>query len=289
VNGEPQREGSLLRPQLAASVGVFRDGRVLLAERLAEPARGLFTFPGGRVEMGETLEEAALRELDEEVGVKAAIVGFVAHVEAIHRDQAGRPTFHTLICAFAARWTAGEPRSSAEAGRLVWVAPDEVGRLPTTKGLPAIVRKAAAMIAAGVVWAAIGLMALAPPAAAQTRPPSRPPAQAPTPPPPPPEPPPAPYEPQVLRLAELLGALAYLTELCRQPDAALWPERMSQLIEAEGTTPDRRERLAGAYNAGYRGYQQVYPVCTDNARLVIDRALDEGQRIARDLASRYSG
>jgi 8-oxo-dGTP diphosphatase len=136
------------RPMLAASVGVFREGRVLIAERIVEPAKGLFTFPGGRVELGETLAEAALRELMEEVGVEARIVGFVDHVETIVRGPNGEPSFHAVICAFAAHWVAGEPRPSDEIGQTIWARPEDVARWPTTKGLPGIVAKARALIGA---------------------------------------------------------------------------------------------------------------------------------------------
>jgi 8-oxo-dGTP diphosphatase len=130
------------RPILAASVGVFREGRVLLGERLVEPARGLFTFPGGRVEYGETLQEAALRELLEEVGVVAQIIGFIDFVETIVPNKDGTVGFHAIVCAYAARWVSGEPQSSSEIGQTVWARPEDVARWPTTKGLPAIVAKA---------------------------------------------------------------------------------------------------------------------------------------------------
>ncbi len=134
---------------LAASVGVYREGRVLLGERLVEPARGLFTFPGGRVEMGETLAAAALRELHEEVGVRAEIAGFIDHVETVVRDPAGGVAFHAVVCAFAARWVSGEPQSSAEIGQIVWARPEDVPRWPTTKGLAAIVRRGAVIAGGG--------------------------------------------------------------------------------------------------------------------------------------------
>ena len=130
------------RPILAASVGVFREGRILLGERLVEPARGLFTFPGGRVEYGETLQEAALRELQEEVGVIAEIVGFVDFVETVVKNKDGSIAFHAIVCAFAARWISGEPQSSSEIGQTVWARPEDVTRWPTTKGLSAVVAKA---------------------------------------------------------------------------------------------------------------------------------------------------
>lgn len=103
------------------------------------------------------------------------------------------------------------------------------------------------------------------------------------------EPAPPPYENELLRLAEIMGTLAFMTELCRTGPVEPWRAKALELIEAEGTSPARRERLAGAYNRGYRGYQLSYRVCTANARLVIDRFLAEGGRIARDITSRYSG
>lgn len=136
------------RPMLAASVGVFREGRVLISERLVEPAKGLYTFPGGRVEFGETLAEAALRELMEEVGVTARIAGFIDHVETVVNGPDGAPAFHAVVCAFAAHWVAGEPIVTPEIGQSVWVRPEDVSRWPTTKGLSAIVRKGIALVEA---------------------------------------------------------------------------------------------------------------------------------------------
>jgi 8-oxo-dGTP diphosphatase len=131
---------------LAASVGVYREGRVLIAERLMEPAKGLFTFPGGRVELGETLAEAAIRELMEEVGVVARIAGFIEHVETVIRLPDGEVAFHAVVCAFAAHWVSGEPVSTSEIGQTAWVRPEDVARWPTTKGLPGIVRKGFAIV-----------------------------------------------------------------------------------------------------------------------------------------------
>ena len=105
--------------------------------------------------------------------------------------------------------------------------------------------------------------------------------------PPVPEGPPPVYEPQLLRLSEVLGALAFLRPLCGGGDEAEWRGRMDQLIQAEASTPQRRERLAGAWNRGYRGSSLTYRRCTPNAELLIARYLDEGSRLARELVGRY--
>lgn len=98
-----------------------------------------------------------------------------------------------------------------------------------------------------------------------------------------------PYERQLLRLAEILGALSFLRDICGDNDSAEWRQRMAALIDAEGVTDARKERLAGAYNRGFRSYETIYRNCTPNAELAITRYLDEGQKIVRDVASRYGG
>ncbi|TVR08978.1 MAG: NUDIX domain-containing protein [Salinarimonadaceae bacterium] len=130
------------RPILAASVAVLREGRVLLATRTRPPMDALYTLPGGLVEPGETLAEAALRELREEVGVEARVIGFVEHVEVLDRDEDGRVRAHFVICAHAAAWIAGEGVTGPEAGAVVWVAPEAVAGLPTTPRLAEIVQRA---------------------------------------------------------------------------------------------------------------------------------------------------
>lgn len=98
-----------------------------------------------------------------------------------------------------------------------------------------------------------------------------------------------PYEPQLETLAERLGALALMRELCGNGDAAEFRHRMAALIDAEAHTSLRRNRFAGAFNRGYRGYAASYRRCTPSARLVIARALSQADRLTRDLASRYGG
>jgi len=98
-----------------------------------------------------------------------------------------------------------------------------------------------------------------------------------------------PYERQLLRLSEILGALAFLRDLCGANDSAEWRRRMTALMEAEGLTEPRKARLAGAFNRGFRGYEQTYRSCTPNAQLIISRYLDEGQKIVREVANRYGG
>jgi ADP-ribose pyrophosphatase YjhB (NUDIX family) len=131
-----------IRPFVAASVAVLREGRVLVAARGRGAMAGRYSLPGGLVEPGETLAEAALRELREEVGVEAEMIGFLDHAEVIERDDDARVRHHFVVCAHAARWLAGEPQASAEAVDVRWVAEDELAGLPTTPGLAGILQKA---------------------------------------------------------------------------------------------------------------------------------------------------
>ena len=125
---------------------------------------------------------------------------------------------------------------------------------------------------------------------AQQRPaPQQPPQQQQAEPAPAAEPPPAPYEKELLRLAEIIGSLALLRPLCTAPDASEWSRRMQFLLEAEGTTPGRRERLAGAYNKGYQAYALTYRVCTPSAQVASARYIKEGEQLARNITGRYGG
>ena len=129
-------------------------------------------------------------------------------------------------------------------------------------------------------------LGLASPLAAQQPPRASSPPQAAA---PAPEPPPPPYESQLLRLAEVLGALSYLRDLCGDKDGDKWRENMRALMEAEAQTQSRKERLAGAFNRGFRGYETLYRSCTDNAQTVIQRMLDEGTKLSDDVANRFGG
>lgn len=135
-----------VRPTLAASAAVFRGPLVLLARRAANPGAGLWSLPGGRVEPGETVAEAARREVMEEVGVEAEIVGLAAARDIIVRSGDGELKAHFVVLAHAARWRAGEPAPGEEAAEVGWFRPLEVAGLTTTEGLAEVVAKAALLM-----------------------------------------------------------------------------------------------------------------------------------------------
>ncbi|MDB5649966.1 MAG: hydrolase, partial [Hyphomicrobiales bacterium] len=134
------------RPILAASIAVFRDGKVLLGARTMAPHPNVFSLPGGVVELGETLEEAALRELDEETGVAARIVSFAGHTQVLDRDESGRVRRHFVVASFAAHWISGDGVPSEEAPELIWADPKNLGDLPVTPGLARLLAAACLVV-----------------------------------------------------------------------------------------------------------------------------------------------
>ena len=130
------------RPFLAVSAAIVRDGKVLVVRRARLPASGVFSLPGGVVEVGETLTEAVVREVREETGLEIEPVALAGYREAITRDAGGRVERHFVILPFAARWIAGEPTLNEELSEARWVDPAEVATLPTTPGLAEIVAAA---------------------------------------------------------------------------------------------------------------------------------------------------
>jgi len=138
------------RPYLAVSAAIFRDGKVLIVRRARPPAHGLYTLPGGGVELGETLEEAVIREVREETALEVAPVALAGYRQAIARDAAGQIERHFVILPFAARWVAGEISLNEELAEAHWLAPTELTGLTTTEGLAQIVTAAAQRIAAAV-------------------------------------------------------------------------------------------------------------------------------------------
>ncbi|MBV1705053.1 MAG: TIGR02301 family protein, partial [Hyphomicrobiales bacterium] len=110
------------------------------------------------------------------------------------------------------------------------------------------------------VFAALATPANAATAAAPT---------APTAPAPAPAPPPLPYQPQLLRLAHLVGALAYLHGVCGDAEPAALRAKLTRLMDALALTPARRARMAGAYDEGFAGYAPTYRACDGPTRALI--------------------
>ena len=100
--------------------------------------------------------------------------------------------------------------------------------------------------------------------------------------------PPPIYEDRLLRLAEILGSLSFLRDLCGEDDGGVWREEMSVLLGAENPGPERRQRLVARFNHGFETLNAVYLSCTPSAERAIARYLAEGQVLAGEVRSRYS-
>jgi ADP-ribose pyrophosphatase YjhB (NUDIX family) len=122
-------------PELAVSAAIFRDNKVLVVRRAHAPAQGLWTLPGGRVEVGETLVAAVTREITEETGLAIEVIGLAGYREIITDKAVADRGRHFVILPFAARWVAGEVRLNEELSECKWLRPQAVGDLATTEGL----------------------------------------------------------------------------------------------------------------------------------------------------------
>ena len=99
---------------------------------------------------------------------------------------------------------------------------------------------------------------------------------------------PAPYDRDLQRLAEILGALHHLRAICGANEGPKWRNEMQALIDAEAPAGERRDRLVASFNRGYRGFAQTHRACTPATGEAIRRYLAEGAKIARDITARYA-
>lgn len=109
------------RPVLAVGAVVVREGAVLLVQRGKPPARGTWAIPGGRVRLGESLAEAAEREVMEETGLRVLAGEVVYSFEVIERDKTGMVLFHYYIVDLDATYVAGELSPGDDAADARWV------------------------------------------------------------------------------------------------------------------------------------------------------------------------
>ena len=138
------------RPIVGVLVVVLRGDTVLIVQRKQQPNAGRWGFPGGVLELGETVFEGAVRELMEETGIAAEPAGFLDIHDAITRDDEGRVQFHYTLIAVRGVWRSGEGVAGDDAADCAWTTRDEVlaGRYPTFPTLIPLLDKALAAQAA---------------------------------------------------------------------------------------------------------------------------------------------
>lgn len=112
---------------------LIRDGdRLLLVQRATPPLQGYWGLPGGRVELGETVEQALLREVQEETGLQVAVERYLGYIDAIERDEAGRVRYHYVVHYFTARPQGGTLAAADDAADARWVGLAELVGLNVT-------------------------------------------------------------------------------------------------------------------------------------------------------------
>ncbi|MCP5432023.1 MAG: NUDIX hydrolase [Alphaproteobacteria bacterium] len=117
------------RPVVGVSAALWEAGRLLLVRRARPPFAGLWSLPGGKIEPGEAARAACLRELAEETGLAAELLGLVDVADIVLREGAA-VTAHVTLLVFAARRLSGEARAGGDAADLRWASPAELDALP---------------------------------------------------------------------------------------------------------------------------------------------------------------
>ena len=133
------------RPIVGVGAVVFRDDRVLLIRRGKPPRMGDWSLPGGMQEIGETVFEAAAREVREETGVTISDIALIDVVDSITRDGDARVQFHYTLVDVVAKWRSGEPAGGSDAMHAEFMSFDEVSKIVLWRETHRIIAKAREM------------------------------------------------------------------------------------------------------------------------------------------------
>ena len=117
------------KPSAAVGVVCLRGDDVLLIRRAKAPLKGHWSLPGGRIEWGERVRDAALRELREETGCEAELAGLIDVVDGLIPNSDGALSTHYVLIDYAARWLSGEPTAGDDAADARFVGPAELAKL----------------------------------------------------------------------------------------------------------------------------------------------------------------
>lgn len=126
--------------------GIVLDGnRVLLVKRGREPLQGIWSLPGGKLELGETLRDGVRRELREEAGLDVRVLDMVEVFERITPDEQGRTAYHYVLIDFLCESDGVDAQAGDDADEVAWVERDRIGEYETTEGAAGVIQKAFAI------------------------------------------------------------------------------------------------------------------------------------------------
>ena len=113
-------------PVVGVGAVVVRDGKALIIKRAHEPRKGEWSLPGGLLELGESLQDAARREIKEETSLDVEVGPMIETFDRVHRDEQGRIRYHFVIVDFVCWPNGGEAAAGSDAEGVAWVMPDEI-------------------------------------------------------------------------------------------------------------------------------------------------------------------
>lgn len=126
-------------PMIGVGALILRERRMLLVKRSKEPSKGMWSIPGGRLELGETIEEAVKREVLEECGVQIDIVRVLEVMDNILHDNDGKVSYHFVLIDLLANYVSGEPNAQSDVDECRWVTPAELAGLDMNPRLRAVI------------------------------------------------------------------------------------------------------------------------------------------------------
>jgi len=129
------------RPIVGVGAVIVENGCALLVRRGTEPLKGEWSIPGGVVELGETLREAAAREAQEETGLQVEAGEVLEVVDRIMRDPESKVQYHYVLVDFLCRRVSGEAQAAADASELRWITIKELQGFPIAESAAGVIRK----------------------------------------------------------------------------------------------------------------------------------------------------
>jgi 8-oxo-dGTP diphosphatase len=124
--------------RVATSALIINDQKILLVKKAREPNKGLWSLPGGLVELGETIEEALVREVNEETGLSIRPTGVAAITQLIQREKQATQPYHYIIVTMTATLVGGTPKPGGDAEAMEWVPLKEVHKRKLAQGVDAV-------------------------------------------------------------------------------------------------------------------------------------------------------